>query len=97
MVLGPTISTQPTSVVVTVIQMLLLIVRELVEDQLHINGAFLASADIKVFWLHIPIYNATSDWPCTFCTPRVFLFSISLLFGSINTCYYLYVGHNIVK
>ena len=30
----------------------------------------------------------TSDWPRTLFTPRVFLFSISLLFGSIIRCYY---------
>ena len=32
------------------------------------------------FWSHIPICNAASDWPRTFFTPGVFLFSISLLF-----------------
>ena len=32
------------------------------------------------FWSHIPICNAASDWPRTFFTPKVFLFSISLLF-----------------
>ena len=24
------------------------------------------------FWLHIPIYNAASDWPCTFLHPGCF-------------------------
>ena len=28
-------------------------------------------------------YNAASDWPRTFFTARLFLFTISLLFGSI--------------
>ena len=38
---------------------------------------FLASTDIKVFGrTYIPICNAASDWPRTFFTPRVFLFSI---------------------
>ena len=42
---------------------------------------FLASTDIKVFGrTYVPIYNAASDWPRTFFTPKVFLFSISLLF-----------------
>ena len=41
--------------------------------------AFLASADIKVFGhTHLPIYNAVSDWPHTFFTPRVFLFSTEI-------------------
>ena len=39
---------------------------------------FLASTDIKV--LVAPVCNAASDWPRTFFTPKVFLFSISLLF-----------------
>ena len=38
---------------------------------------FLASTDINVFGR---TYLFASDWPCTFFTPRVFLFSISLLF-----------------
>ena len=38
---------------------------------------FLASTDIKVFGrTYIPICNAASDWPRTFFTPRVVLFSI---------------------
>ena len=42
---------------------------------------FLASTDTyQRFWSYIPICNAASDWPRTFFTPRVFLFSISLLF-----------------
>ena len=50
-------------------------------DQANHIVAFLASADIKVFGhTYLPIYNAASDWPRTFFTPRVFLFSISLLF-----------------
>ena len=32
------------------------------------------------FWSHIPICNAASDWPRTFFIPKVFLFSMSLLF-----------------
>ena len=37
---------------------------------------FLASTDIKVFGhTYVPICNAASDWPRTFFTPRVFLFS----------------------
>ena len=28
----------------------------------------------------MPVCNAASDWPRTFFTPKVFLFSISLLF-----------------
>ena len=31
-------------------------------------------------FLVAPVCNAASDWPRTFFTPRVFLFSISLLF-----------------
>ena len=42
---------------------------------------FLASTDIKVFGCtYILICNAASDWPRPFFTPKVFLFSISLLF-----------------
>ena len=42
---------------------------------------FLASTDIKVFGrTYVPICNAASDWPRTFFTPKVFLFSISPLF-----------------
>ena len=38
---------------------------------------FLASTDIKVFGhTYLRICNAASDWPRTFFTPRVFLFSI---------------------
>ena len=40
---------------------------------------FLASTDIKVFGRTCFAVLA-SDWPRTFFTPRVFLFSISLLF-----------------
>ena len=66
-------------------------------DQVNHIVAFLASADIKVFGCtYLPIYNAASDWPRTFYTQGVF-FSISLLFGSINSFYYLYIGHNIVN
>ena len=61
-------------------------------DQANHIVAFLASADIKVFGCtYLPIYNAAYDWSRTFFTPRMFLFSISLLIGSINRCYYLYV------
>ena len=35
---------------------------------------FLASADIKVFGCTY-IYNAASDWPRTFLTPNVFLYT----------------------
>ena len=41
----------------------------------------------KLFVAYIPIYNAASSWPRTVFTPRVFLFSISLLFVNINKCY----------
>ena len=61
-------------------------------DQANHIVTFLASAGIKVFGcIYLPIYNDVSDWPHTFFTSRVFLLSISLLFGSINTCYYLYI------
>ena len=39
---------------------------------------FLASTDIKVLVAHT-FYIAASDWPRTFFTPGVFLFSISYL------------------
>ena len=34
----------------------------------------------KFFGRTCLLKNAASDWPCTFFTPQVFLFSISLLF-----------------
>ena len=58
---------------------------------------FLASTDDQSFWSYIPICNAASDWPRTFFTPKVFLFSISLLFwycvGITCTC----LAHNIAN
>ena len=42
---------------------------------------FLALPDTKDLTSYS--YNAASDWPCTFFTARVFLFSISLLFVSM--------------
>ena len=33
---------------------------------------------LQCFWSCIPICNAASDWPRTFFTPRVFLFSITI-------------------
>ena len=36
-----------------------------------------ASADIRVFGrTSLPVYSVASDWPHTFFTPKVFLFSI---------------------
>ena len=50
-------------------------------DKRFFISNFLASTDIKVFGhTYVPIWNAASDWPRTFFIPRVFLFSISLLF-----------------
>ena len=46
---------------------------------------FLALPDIKDFGAYNYSYNAASDWPCTFFTARLFLFSISLLIVSIAT------------
>ena len=31
-----------------------------------------------VAYIQLPIYNADSYWPCTFSTPKVFLFSMSI-------------------
>ena len=41
----------------------------------------MASADIS-FWLHMPVNNVASDWPCTFLTSQVFLFSIVFTDGT---------------
>ena len=52
-----------------------------VVKKIFLISNFLASTDIKVSGrTYVPIYNAASDWPCTFIHP-VFLFSI---FGSIT-------------
>ena len=42
---------------------------------------------ISNLWLRLPVCNVASDWPRTFFTPQVFLFSISLLF--VNKYHYL--------
>ena len=65
-------------IVVTICYKLLYVI-QVVKKTFDISN-FLASTDIKVFGSYIPICNAASDWPRTFFTPRVFLFSISLLF-----------------
>ena len=40
-------------------------------------------------FLAAPVCNAASDWPRTFFTPKVFLFSISLLFWKQYVSYEL--------
>ena len=60
-------------IVVTICYKLLYVI-QVVKKTFDISN-FLASTDIKVFGSYIPICNAASDWPRTFFTPRVFLFS----------------------
>ena len=50
-----------------------------------LKSNFLASADIKAFGHTVhACLHAASDWPRTFFTPKVFLFSISLLFVHVH-------------
>ena len=51
---------------------------------------FLASNDIKVFGrTYLRICNAASDWPRTFFTPKVFLFSMKFTYKFKEICTYV--------
>ena len=51
---------------------------------LHKQDLYSGDPGIKFLWLRHCITIVASDWPRTFFTARLFLFSISLLFVTIQ-------------